>query len=55
MATNLDSAVHNCSTTDDLEFMTAFRKAIQDPEKRDQIIFALESAGLLPLSVRRPA
>lgn len=55
MAANLESAVHNCIITDDLEFMTAFRNAIQDPEKRDQITFVLESAGLLPLFVRQPA
>ena len=55
MATNLDGTVHIDSTTDDLEFLTAFKKAIQDPEQRNQIICVLESAGLLPVSVRQPA
>lgn len=55
MATHLESSVHINSTTDNLEFMAAFSKAIQDPDQREKIISALESAGLLPLSVRRPA
>ena len=55
MATNFESALHNCSTIDDLEFMTAFKKAIQDPEQRKQIISILEKAGLLPSAVRWPA
>ena len=49
-----DSTVYNC-TADDLEFMTAFRKAIQDPEQRKQIISFLETAGLLPSVARLPA
>lgn len=55
MSTNFESALHNCSTTDGTAFMMAFEKAIQNPELRKQIICALESAGLLPSSVRRPA
>lgn len=55
MATNFESPVHTSSTIDDLDFMAAYNKAIQDPEQRKQIICVLESAGLLPLSVRRPA
>ena len=55
MATNLDSSIHNRSAADDLEFMVAFRKAIQDPEQRKQIIAILETAGLLPSVVRLPA
>ena len=54
MATNSESAVHN-SATDDLEFMMAFKKAIQDPEQRKQIILFLETAGLLPFADRLPA
>ena len=55
MATYHDSAIHNCSTIDDLEFLMDFENAIKEPELRKQIISVLESAGLLPLSVRRPA
>ena len=55
MATNHESAVHICSTTDDFEFMTAFEKAIKDPEQRKQIISILETAGLLPSADRWPA
>ena len=55
MATNIESAVHNRTIIDDPEFMTAFREAIQNPEQREWIISFLETAGLLPSAVRRPA
>ena len=55
MATNLDTEIHIVSTADDLEFMAAFKQAIQDPEQRKQIISILETAGLLPSAVRWPA
>ena len=55
MAPNIESALHNCNTQDGTAFMMAFQSAIKDPEIRKQIISVLESAGLLPLSVRRPA
>lgn len=40
---------------EDPEFMEAFQKAIQDPEKREQIISILEKFELLPSAVRQPA
>ena len=55
MAKPYETALHSSSTVADLEFMAAFQKAIRDPEQRKQIICVLESAGLLPSSVRRPA
>ena len=55
MATNIESTVHTSSTIDDLDFMVAFNEAIQAPDLREQIIYVLESAGLLPVSVRLPA
>ena len=54
METTPDSTLHNC-TTDDLEFMMAFKRAIQDPDKRKQIISFLETNGLLPFAARLPA
>ena len=59
MKTDQLSSKHNHinvgSLTDDPKFMAAFQEAIKDPELRKEIISVLEAAGLLPLSVRRPA
>ena len=43
------------NVADDPEIMKAFQDAIQDPEKRQQIISILEEAGLLPGLIRQPA
>lgn len=55
MAACCTSTICRCSITDDLEFMEAFQEAIQDPERRKQIISILETAGLLPFADRLPA
>ena len=49
------STICKCPITDDLEFMEAFKEAIQDPERRKQIISFLETNGLLPFADRLPA
>mgnify|MGYP003313475301 CR=1 FL=1 len=53
MALPLESTVH--STNEDPEFLEAFMEAIQDQEKRKQIISILERVGLLPSADRLPA
>ncbi len=55
MKANLNPDLLNRSIADDPEVMKAFVYAIQDPEIRQQIISILEEAGLLPVSIRRPA
>ena len=55
MKANHDKSFLNYDSSDDPEFMEAFKKAIQDPEQRKQIILILEKAGLLPFADRLPA
>ena len=55
MAACCTSTICRCPIADDPEFMEAFKEAIQDPERRKQIISFLETNGLLPSAVRLPA
>lgn len=55
MKANQENVLLRQNDADDPEIMKAFQDAIQDPEKRQQIISILEEAGLLPGSICQPA
>ena len=55
MKANQETAIVHRNDADDPEIMKAFQDAIQNPEKRQQIISILEEAGLLPGLIRQPA
>ena len=52
---NHDTPFLSFVSSEDPEFMEAFKRAIQDPEQRKEIISILEKVGLLPSAARWPA
>lgn len=55
MKENNNSEPFGRSLLDDPEFIKACERALEDPEKRKQIICILQRAGLFPVSDRQPA
>ena len=55
MKGNRDSELLYRNLADDPEFIKACEQALQDPEKRKQIICILQRAGLIQSSDRQPA
>ena len=55
MKENIESEQYYRNLADDPEFIQACREALQDPEKKEQIICILQHAELTQLSDRRPA
>lgn len=55
MRENNNTVLLRNDSSDDQDFMKAFKEAIKDPEKRKQIISILETYGLLPFAEDLPA
>ena len=55
MKGNDESVLHHHSLADDPEFIKACEQALQDPKLKEQIIYILQHAGLIPVSDRQPA